>query len=53
MAKELRFGAEARALLLAGVNQLAEAVSTERWAPRAATRSWRRSPDPRLSPTTA
>ena len=26
MAKELRFGAEARALLLAGVDQLAEAV---------------------------
>jgi chaperonin GroEL len=28
MAKELRFGAEARALLLAGVDQLAEAVKT-------------------------
>ena len=28
MAKELRFGAEARALLLAGVDQLAEAVKS-------------------------
>ena len=27
MAKELRFGAEARGLLLAGVDQLAEAVA--------------------------
>ena len=29
MAKELRFGAEARGLLLAGVDQLAEAVAEE------------------------
>ncbi len=28
MAKELRFGADARALLLAGVDQLAEAVKS-------------------------
>ena len=30
MAKELRFGAEARGLLLAGVDQLAEAVKSDR-----------------------
>lgn len=36
MAKELRFGSDARRLLQAGVDQLAEAVKST-WDPRVAT----------------
>ena len=42
MAKDLRFGEEARVLLLSGVDQLAEAVKST-FGPRAAMSSSRRS----------
>ena len=52
MAKELHYGADARGLLLAGVDKLADAVKST-LGPKGATRSWRRSPARRWSPTTA
>jgi len=52
MAKELRYGADARALLLAGVDQLAEAVKST-LGPKGRNVILERSPARRWSPTTA
>jgi chaperonin GroEL len=52
MAKELRFGEDARSLLLAGVDQLAEAVKST-LGPKGRNVILRRSPGRRWSPTTA
>ncbi len=56
MAKQLKYGEEARKALESGLNQLADTVKFTLgppWGPRAATWSWRRSSARPSSPTTA
>ena len=52
MAKQIKYGEEARRLLEAGVNQLADTVKVT-LGPRAATSYWTRSLARPLSQTTA